>query len=359
MRGVTREGAGARPIKRVLSVAVVSVIVLGLPGCAGSEAEAPPVVQTSSPSSRNVDEAVEESRRIIVEFPTPNGAVEFTAEDSSGTWSQTKRGSGRNIVFVVPQDVPTDVTFSVTSGDGETQTDSPDDEGEIRFWFDVAPAGPAAPVYTPSPDQQGSITWRMESSKGYSYDLRMVLDPATDGGTIGEHNIGVACDFDPARDVVIPGRLIATATTEGFPTSISASLIMQKQTNSEYSGQGVTPQQDDGRLSIEQYFMDGPKCTSGSSTGSWVGSGTFAVRWPDPVENGDSVQSRFAIIVKDVYTPNTPEGDPELLDWIEVRATVSGMSNEQTGPFTDPEGASFNVSTKGITLNGDIVGPRE
>ncbi|MFT4287302.1 DUF2510 domain-containing protein [Nocardioides sp.] len=215
------------------------------------------------------------------------------------------------------------------------------------------------PTPTPSPGPAHSASWDYANEAGYSYRLTISLYDPVDGGLSGGHQIGEACDFDPAADIAIPGVMEAVATTAGFATDLRASFIIEHIAG-DYTGAGVMPSKDDDRVRVEQYFSDGSECREYSSTNIWgYGAPSAAsVHWENPVEEGGRVSHRFTVIVKDYLTPRTPEGDAALLDWITIRpmATTGGeMGDADT--YLDVAGTDLYRSERGLTLSGEQVGP--
>lgn len=209
------------------------------------------------------------------------------------------------------------------------------------------PAPPVEPV--------GSATWSMLSANGFSYDVTVSAFPALTGGSNGTHTIGSKCSFNPQVDIAIPVLVNFTATTEGFETPIKASFISKHQTNRAYQGAGVAPVREDKRLRVESYYSKETKCRTWSSTNLWGDTNLAGVEWDDPVPTGESREHRFTVIITNFRTPNTPDGDWELLDWIELRPTIAAASDTTTGQYSDVDGMNLNVSRRGLTLSGQVL----
>lgn len=173
------------------------------------------------------------------------------------------------------------------------------------------------------------------------------------------------CSVDPQFDVVIPAYWVAKATTLGFNTPISMRAIFASEgtgnlTNGEYTGRGVAPYRGDSRLSVAQNFSDSPKCSTFSSTDIWGygASNGFGVEWSDTFSFGRSAYHSFFIVVKNYYSPATPQGDSALLDFIMFRPLFGGDNGDAAMVYGDVDGASLGIySNRGITLNGKVIGP--
>ena len=127
---------------------------------------------------------------------------------------------------------------------------------------------------------------------------------------------------------------------------------------SDYAGSGIAPFNGDDRVSVEQYFSDGPHCSTFSSSNIWGygQAGGFGVSFADPLANGAGARSEFAIIVRNYYTPATPDGDLALLDWITVRPLTGGDKTDPATAFVDVTSSYLGIySTTGLTLSGQPV----
>lgn len=218
---------------------------------------------------------------------------------------------------------------------------------------------PPSTAYTDS----GHV-WTFANQAGYSYEMRIALGLPTRyraGDTLsGPSNtaeIGSACTVDPKTDVVIPMRWTATATTKGYDTEISMRALILA-TGVQYSGHGIEPLAGDSRVSVEQYFSDGPECEVESSTNNWGygGSSGFDVHWTNPVAAGSTVTSYAAIIVKNYYTPAAPDGDPELLNWIGICPLFGGGNTDAAIEYQDTDGMNLGIySHSMVALNGRVI----
>lgn len=195
--------------------------------------------------------------------------------------------------------------------------------------------------------------WNFSNALGYSYDMKIAVgDPLRDvngksSPGNGAYTIGSACDIDPKTDVVIPVRWIMTATTSGYDTPITVRAALRP-TETGYTGAGVTPKRTDSRVRIEQYFSSGPDCNSSGSEG-WYGEGSWSVKWDEPTSEGESRISYFLIIIKDYYTPATPDGDTSLLSAIAITPLPGGDISDQSNVYKTPD-------TSGMLITGDKTG---
>lgn len=241
----------------------------------------------------------------------------------------------------------------------------------------IPPTPTPAPTPTPTPTMDEKYphqaTWRFRNQSGYSYEMTIMLgEPMRfpESGSLRHPDswdflLEDVCSVDPQFDVVIPAYWVAEATTTGFATPISMRAIFASEgtgnrTNGDYTGRGVAPYRGDSRLRVAQNFSDGPKCSTFSSTDYWGygGSSGFSVQWSDPFPHGRSAWHPFFIVVKDYYSPATPQGDKALLDWIILRPLSGGDMDNAGMVYSDSDGASLGIySNRGITLSGKIIGP--
>lgn len=212
-----------------------------------------------------------------------------------------------------------------------------------------------------------SHIWSFSNQKGYSYNLRLAVgtplgysaESADAYGLIYQDGteilIGSACDIDPETDGIIPLRRTATATTDGYDTVISTgfSLRMSPQ---EYGDDDTLPSEDDNRIRVESYFSNGPKCDWFSSDNR-VGQGDsfFESISRSALSKSEEMISYSSIIIKDYFTPATPEGDTALLDAIMVTPVAAGLSSEPAEIFREADMESGTFSRTSVTLNGDLI----
>lgn len=209
-----------------------------------------------------------------------------------------------------------------------------------------------------------SHIWSFSNQKGYSYNLRLAVgtplgysaESADAYGLIYQDGteilIGSACDIDPETDGIIPLRRTATATTDGYDTVISTgfSLRMSPQ---EYGDDGTLPSEDDNRIRVESYFSNGPKCDWFSSDNRVEGDSFSISR--SALSKSEEMISYSSIIIKDYFTPATPEGDTALLDAIMVTPVAAGLSSEPAEIFREADMESGTFSRTSVTLNGDLI----
>lgn len=98
-----------------------------------------------------------------------------------------------------------------------------------------------------------------------------------------------SCKFQSGRDAVIPGEITITNTTSGWAIDpLTASLGTE-------SG---------GSMALTQVVMESPRNDCGlTETATWV----------DPVEPQDSRTIAFFIVIRNYYTPEFPDGDPDTI----------------------------------------------
>ncbi|GAA3283615.1 hypothetical protein [Paenarthrobacter aurescens] len=212
------------------------------------------------------------------------------------------------------------------------------------------------------------MDWKFANDSGYSYTMSIglwdtVTVPAS--GPVAHPGkssfvLGGTCTYDPQRDAVIPGALVAKVTTESFTTTVSMKAIISSfgLDLEKYSGAGVAPAREDKRIQIAQSFKSGPSCQAFSSENS-VGygeAGGFGVKWADPQPPGTTMSHHFFIIVKNYRSPATPAGDQELLNAIGIRPISSGDTSDAASVFKEVgEPTQGKRSYRGLTLSGMVT----
>jgi len=229
-------------------------------------------------------------------------------------------------------------------------SDTPTPEASITPTPTVPPA-PAGP------------SWNFANQSGYSYRMSFTVGapgrfhkdethPASSAARYGS-----ACSIDAATDLVIPVTWSATATTSGYKTRIAMRALIQ-QTGVAYTGAGIAPYDGDDRVLIEQYFTSGPVCNTESSTNIWGygHSDGFGVQFNDPIAEGDRAQAAFTVIIKNYFTPATPQGDTALLDWISIRPLFGGDNSDAANVYHDTGDTYLGIySNTGVSLRGATV----
>lgn len=197
-------------------------------------------------------------------------------------------------------------------------------------------------------------TWTMTSPEGFTYTLRIdvgapTLTQSWRGAPPGysecgsgvnqqsciDYTIAEVCPgFDPATMIAVPVTVTTTATTAGFPTRMSANISIG--TSGKYRGPNAAPQ---GAINTATAYSDGPSCQTLTNIDRSIG-----VSWPDEVAAGETRTFEFAIVLAQWKTPNAPNGDPALLDWIAVwPSTTTAIDSSVTYSPSGPSGV--------VTLN--------
>lgn len=235
------------------------------------------------------------------------------------------------------------------------------------------PASPTAvpPTSTPWPTPTPTMTmeeefparatWKLRNQAGYSYDMTIALadkvrvptDQPLTHRLDRDLVLGTGCVAEPQFDIVIPGYMSAKATTVGFDTVVRMragfSASGYSANSREYSGRGVPPSSDDYRIQVEQNFSSGPNCEGFATRGDNTG---FGVQWETPASSGTVLTSEFFIIVKDYFSPATPNGDYWLLDWIVISPQSGGDYDDQSSLFTLVNSGDYMPA---LTLTGRTV----
>lgn len=73
------------------------------------------------------------------------------------------------------------------------------------------------------------------------------------------------------------------------------------------------------------------------------------------MSKSEEMISYSSIIIKDYFTPATPEGDTALLDAIMVTPVAAGLSSEPAEIFREADMESGTFSRTSVTLNGDLI----
>lgn len=216
-----------------------------------------------------------------------------------------------------------------------------------------------------------STSWNFANNSGYTYTVTAYLWEPIKSAKIGvqhpadyEDTLSSDSDFDPAKDLVIPGKFRVQNTTSNYSTKIDASAILKNSSNISggeaiYNGAGTPPTNMDDRITIEEFFTSGPSNKSCSSNNGFDGMGgtrDFGAQWED-MASGSYGSHTFFIIVHDYYSPATPEGDPQLLDWITLRMMDNSLTtDEYIASFKNTDGSTGFYSSTGLTLSGKVVG---
>lgn len=127
--------------------------------------------------------------------------------------------------------------------------------------------------------------------------------------------------------------------------------------NADYSGSGIAPFAGDGRILVEQYFSDGPECSHFSSDNLWGygQNGGFSLKWSDPVQEGNEFSDTSVIVIKNYFTPATPDGDEDLLDIIGIDPLFGGDNSDAASVYTEQDMELGVYSTTMVLLNGKLV----
>lgn len=247
------------------------------------------------------------------------------------------------------------------------------DESFVEPTSDTSETWMAEAEPTPTADE-GAVkfsdsghVWSFSSQKGYSYDLQIEMgepirysNESADlyGWTYQDGTemvVGAICDIDPETDGIVPMRRTAIPTTEGYDTRVNTTLIIQL-APAEYVGSGIAPAAGDHRINVESYYSKSADCDWFSSHNSMRGGdSTFGSSLAYALAKGRKQISYSSIIIKDYFTPTTPEGDTALLDAIMITPVSAGLSSEPAEIFREADMESDTFSRTSVTLNGDLI----
>lgn len=228
----------------------------------------------------------------------------------------------------------------------------------------ITPTPTVVPSPTPTMAElfPNEASWHFRNQRGYSYQMSIKVGAPMRMPEFGslphpakrDVTVENLCKVDPQFDIVIPVVWSAKATTIGFDTPINMRAIIASGGADDYSGRGVAPSQGDQRILVAQKFSSSQDCSSHSSYNDDRG---FNVEWNDPIPTGTTVTHYFFIIVKDYFTPATPNGDLSLLDSISIVPSSGGDFADSAMLYYD-QGARYShyYSQKQITLSGKVVG---
>lgn len=203
------------------------------------------------------------------------------------------------------------------------------------------PVPTKAPVDEPAQSEFTEITWVMENSEGYSYDLTLALAPASPAdSTPHPFNSAIVagheCGIDPATDAVIPAQLRAVARTQGFETPLSFVIGV------------VGGSSNDDRIALEGTTECTPSSSGGTSSdafrGNWSGGGTLFVSGDGPPDYA------FFILVRDYYSPAHPDGDVEWLSGLSAVAYTTSSQYGTPEPFSAVQ-SSLGAAGAGLPLH--------
>ncbi|MGO4858927.1 hypothetical protein [Arthrobacter sp. 2MCAF14] len=264
------------------------------------------------------------------------------------------------------------VTHAEAPVSSSSPTPDPTRQASITPTPEPAPSGPARHTTT----LRYTATWSLKNANGFTYDLSIDVASPVPIPTSGKlahpldanFEFGLKCTADPKRDVLIPGAAFVTATTDKFDTPINAQMILNRGAGPTitsgnkqlpYGGSGVAPADGDDRIAVERSYNDGVVCSTFSSTNG-VGygqEGGFGVQWEKPFQRGQHGRFEFFIVIKNYYSPATPNGDAALLDWMVIRPMQAGDAKDPSSIYHDIEGnGSASISPRGLTLKGTIIG---
>jgi len=236
------------------------------------------------------------------------------------------------------------------------------------------------PTQAPHPASNSPIAqnvWRFANQDKYSYSETIQVWAPLPHAKVGVSHpgnsavtLGSTCSYNPNTDLVIPASIGAIATTPNFKTSLEANALFVNGSSlgaiasgntsysKPYAGPGTPPADGDNRVSVFESFTSGPVCKDYSSTNIW-GYGhaaSFGVNFGQ-ANNGQGGTSDMFIIVRNYFSPATPNGDSALLDWITIRPMFSGSAGT-SGQFVDVDSNDLGAySGVGMTLSGQILRP--
>lgn len=252
---------------------------------------------------------------------------------------------------------------------GGPQATGPGDTPQVDTTPSPTPAPTTAAAVT-GPLTTADHVWHYTNQNGYGYDLSIAMGAAehyVPGMVLSDaqdRKIGSSCSIDPRTDAVIPVRLTVTATTSQFDTTVSVRTILTAVSSAsstskvDYHGAGTAPKRDDDRVSVEKYYAGGPECAQMSSVNTW-GSGqpkAITVKWEKPLSPGDSISHRFVIVIKDYYSPATPEGDSAYLEAVGLRPMMGGDMSDQANVYSEPKDElDGRYSRTVLSLSGQVV----
>lgn len=196
--------------------------------------------------------------------------------------------------------------------------------------------------------------WAYENPQAYTFDMEIRFGDPLDHEEAEEavHPededlvVGQTCDFDPQTDAVIFGQLVATATTEGFDTDISAAYTVNALGDQVSGGD-----HGDGRIEIAQGFSGGPECEYLASEN--FGVEDARVHWSEPVPTGEQRTHDFFVVLREYFSPTAPDGD---VAWLESHGFTpnfggSNTSDEERQQIYQPD----TSEVRGITFTGEHV----
>ena len=82
----------------------------------------------------------------------------------------------------------------------------------------------------------------------------------------------------------------------------------------------------------------------------------ITVKWEKPLSPGDSISHRFVIVIKDYYSPATPEGDSAYLEAVGLRPMMGGDMSDQANVYSEPKDElDGRYSRTVLSLSGQVV----
>lgn len=238
------------------------------------------------------------------------GTVAAAKANSSGSLS-----SSETPLSDLPTDSPTQSTYP---------TDDPT--------YDSYPSDTPTPTLAPEAAFTNQWSATALAPGGYSENVELETgapEHFTDGMMNGRATAGATCSINSETDAVVPAKLTVTNTSPGNFSSYPAIAVGF---GSDWSG-----------AAAEVAYSDGPQCQTSE----------FNVEWTESVSSGNSVGIDLYFVISNYYTPDHPDGDPQVLADAQVNLTSASDSTDdltytpQTpkGPGVDPDSGYFSIAS--------------
>jgi len=226
------------------------------------------------------------------------------------------------------------VALSSGGGSGNTQSSGSNSSSDTSS-TDTPTSVDTTPV-TAAGLSQPVGTWTVKGtySGGYTATTTLQLGaPARSGGS----ELTGGCSFDPQTDGVVAGRLQIVNTTTNFSISPTVKL-----TPSFNHHRGELTLVGDYRTS------SGPNCDKPS----FPGDALFGVSWQS-VAPGQTVTTDFYLILRNYFSPNTPNGDSA---GYHATFLAPGPGQDVGGPIEGPGVVVNNPNSTLMTTEFPISG---
>lgn len=290
----------------------LALAILVLAGCGGGS--------SSTSSSTKIGANTDCDTFLSMSGEDGERAIELMQKD------QGKGTSGREIAQA------RDKALDLCQGEGSS--------GAINdIYDDSSPTATAAAEPSGAFKPEATFVQEEESQEGATTRLTLEVGPVPTSA--GSDVTLVACEFDSQRDVVVPARVTVKNMTQGFSVSPSVALRFQLPDSASSELMPLVDSKPTG-------------CSAGDGfggTGHAPNLGSFSELASDEERSAD-----FALVLKDYFTPATPDGRRADLDLFRFSLVDFGSEGGKTRCLSGPgvgSGSFFSITGSDSRLEDD------